>query len=147
MARTRQVYVCDQCGNESLQWQGLCSACGSGDSLKAVTISKGNAERKSLAALSGAPQRLSQVANKDDPRIATGLEELDRVLGGGLVLGSVTLLGGDPGIGKSTMLLQAGDALSTATPTLYVTGEESLRQVSLRASRLGIAGDSLQLLA
>ena len=68
MARTRQVYVCDQCGDESLQWQGLCSACGSGDSLKAITISKGNAERKkSLAALSGAPQRLSQVANKDDP--------------------------------------------------------------------------------
>jgi DNA repair protein RadA/Sms len=75
------------------------------------------------------------------------MEELDRVLGGGLVLGSVTLLGGDPGIGKSTMLLQAGDALSRATPTLYVTGEESLRQVSLRARRLGLAGDTLQLLA
>jgi DNA repair protein RadA/Sms len=75
------------------------------------------------------------------------LEELDRVLGGGLVLGSVTLLGGDPGIGKSTMLLQAGDALSRATPTLYVTGEESLRQVSLSARRLGLAGDALQLLA
>lgn len=147
MAKTRQVYVCDQCGNESLQWQGLCPSCGSGDSLKAITVSKGNAERKSLTAASAAPQRLSQVANKDDPRIATGLEELDRVLGGGLVLGSVTLLGGDPGIGKSTMLLQAGDALSSATPTLYVTGEESLRQVSLRAHRLGIAGDSLQLLA
>ena len=69
------------------------------------------------------------------------------MLGGGLVLGSVTLLGGDPGIGKSTMLLQAGDALSRATPTLYVTGEESLRQVSLRARRLGVVGDTLQLLA
>jgi DNA repair protein RadA/Sms len=147
MARTRQVYVCEQCGNESLQWQGLCPACGSGDSLKAITVSKGNAERKSLAATSGTPQRLSQVANQDDPRIGTKLEELDRVLGGGLVLGSVTLLGGDPGIGKSTMLLQAGDALSAATPTLYVTGEESLRQVSLRARRLGVTGDSLQLLA
>ncbi|HKE94297.1 MAG TPA: DNA repair protein RadA, partial [Povalibacter sp.] len=147
MARTRQVYICGQCGNESLQWQGLCPACGSGDSLKAVTISKGNAERKSLTAASGAPQRLSQVVHKDDPRIATGLDEFDRVLGGGLVFGSVTLLGGDPGIGKSTMLLQAGDALSAATATLYVTGEESLRQVSLRARRLGIVGDSLQLLA
>jgi len=79
--------------------------------------------------------------------VPTGMEELDRVLGGGLVLGSVTLLGGDPGIGKSTMLLQAGDALSRATPTLYVTGEESLRQVSLRARRLGLTGDTLQLLA
>jgi DNA repair protein RadA/Sms len=87
------------------------------------------------------------VIDRDDPRILTGLDELDRVLGGGLVLGSVTLLGGDPGIGKSTMLLQAGDALSKATATLYVTGEESLRQVSLRARRLGISGDSLNLLA
>ena len=147
MARTRQVYVCDQCGNESLQWQGLCPACGSGDSLKAVTVSKGNTERKPLTSPSSAPQRLSQVANADDPRVATGLEELDRVLGGGLVPGSVILLGGDPGIGKSTMVLQAGDALSAITPTLYVTGEESLRQVSLRARRLGISGDSLKLLA
>src|SRR6185503_5439097 len=77
----------------------------------------------------------------------TGMEELDRVLGGGLVLGSVTLLGGDPGIGKSTLLLQAGEALSRATTTLYVTGEESLRQVSLRARRLGVVADTLQLLA
>ncbi len=147
MAKTRQVYVCDQCGNESLQWQGICPSCGAGDALRAVTVAKGNAERKALAASTAAPQRLSEVVDKDDPRIATGLEELDRVLGGGLVLGSVTLLGGDPGIGKSTMLLQAGDALSKAASTLYVTGEESLRQVSLRARRLGIAGDTLQLLA
>jgi DNA repair protein RadA/Sms len=147
MAKTRQVYVCEQCGNESLQWQGLCPSCGAGDSLKSVTVARGSGDRKSLAASSGIPQRLSQVVNRDDPRIATGLDELDRVLGGGLVLGSVTLLGGDPGIGKSTMLLQAGDALSAATSTLYVTGEESLRQVSLRARRLGITADKLQLLA
>lgn len=147
MAKPRQVFVCEQCGNESLQWQGLCPACGTGDALKPITVTRGSAERKSLTAAGGAPQRLSQVANADDPRILTGLEELDRVLGGGLVLGSVTLLGGDPGIGKSTMLLQAGDALSRATTTLYVTGEESLRQVSLRARRLGVVGDSLQLLA
>ena len=108
---------------------------------------RGKPERRALAATSGEPQRLSQVAERDEPRVPTGLEELDRVLGGGLVLGSVTLLGGDPGIGKSTMLLQAGDALSRATPTLYVTGEESLRQVSLRARRLGLAGDTLHLLA
>lgn len=147
MAKPRQVFVCEQCGNESLQWQGLCPACGAGDSLKAVTVTKGSVERKSLTAASAAPQRLSQVIDADDPRIVTGMEELDRVLGGGLVLGSVTLLGGDPGIGKSTMLLQAGDSLSRLTPTLYVTSEESLRQVSLRARRLGVVGDSLQLLA
>jgi DNA repair protein RadA/Sms len=149
MAKTREVFVCDQCGNESLQWQGLCPACGAGDSLKRVSLGKARAERASLArGQSGtAPRRLVDVGGADEPRIATGLEELDRVLGGGLVLGSVTLLGGDPGIGKSTMLLQAGDALSRATPTLYVTGEESLRQVSLRARRLGVVSDALQLLA
>jgi DNA repair protein RadA/Sms len=147
MAKSRQVFVCDQCGNESLQWQGLCPSCGAGDSLKPMTVAKIRPERKSFAARSDAPQKLSEVAEADDPRIRTGLDELDRVLGGGLVLGSVTLLGGDPGIGKSTMLLQAGEALSAATATLYVTGEESLRQVSLRARRLGVTGDTLTLLA
>jgi DNA repair protein RadA/Sms len=147
MAKSRQIFVCDQCGNESLQWQGLCPSCGAGDSLKPMTVAKTRPERKSFAARSDAPQKLSEVAEADDPRIRTGLGELDRVLGGGLVLGSVTLLGGDPGIGKSTMLLQAGEALSAATSTLYVTGEESLRQVSLRARRLGVTGDTLRLLA
>jgi DNA repair protein RadA/Sms len=147
MAKSRQIFVCDQCGNESLQWQGLCPSCGAGDSLKAITVAKSRPERKSFAASSDEPKRLSEVHEVDDPRIQTGLDEFDRVLGGGLVLGSVTLLGGDPGIGKSTMLLQAGDALSRATSTLYVTGEESLRQVSIRARRLGIAGDTLRLLA
>ncbi len=147
MAKTREIFVCDQCGNESLQWQGLCPSCGAGDSLKRVTIAKGRAERRPLAAASSEPRRLSEVTESDEPRIATGVGELDRVLGGGLVLGSVTLLGGDPGIGKSTLLLQAGDAISAATPTLYVSGEESLRQVSLRAKRLGVVGKTLQLLA
>jgi DNA repair protein RadA/Sms len=148
MAKSREVFVCEQCGNESLQWQGLCPMCGAGDSLRRVAVAaRTKPERRALAAPSVEPQRLSQVAERDEPRVPTGLEELDRVLGGGLVLGSVALLGGDPGIGKSTMLLQAGDALSRATPTLYVTGEESLRQVSLRARRLGLTGDTLQLLA
>jgi DNA repair protein RadA/Sms len=147
MAKTREIFVCEQCGNESLQWQGICPACRAGDSLKRISIARTRNERKPLAAPSTAPRRLSEVIESDEPRIATGLGELDRVLGGGLVLGSVTLLGGDPGIGKSTLLLQAGDALSRATPTLYVSGEESLRQVSLRARRLGVAGDALQLLA
>jgi DNA repair protein RadA/Sms len=147
MAKSREVFVCDQCGNESLQWQGICPTCGAGDSLKRLVLSKAKPERRAFAAATDEPQKLSQVTQADDPRIETGLSELDRVLGGGLVLGSVTLLGGDPGIGKSTMLLQASDALSRATPTLYVTGEESLRQVALRARRLGVSGDTLQLLA
>jgi DNA repair protein RadA/Sms len=147
MPKAREIYVCDQCGAESLQWQGLCPSCGAGDTLKRLSVPKGKPERRSLNASTVEPRRLSQVTDADEPRIATGLSELDRVLGGGLVLGSVTLLGGDPGIGKSTMLLQAGDALSRATPTLYVSGEESLQQVALRARRLGVVSDALQLLA
>jgi DNA repair protein RadA/Sms len=151
MAKAREIFVCEQCGNESLQWQGLCPSCGAADTLKRMSVSRkplrGMPERRALAAGTDKPQRLSEVSEASEPRIATGLQEFDRVLGGGLVLGSVTLLGGDPGIGKSTMLLQAGDALSRATPTLYVTGEESLQQVSLRARRLGVVSDSLQLLA
>lgn len=147
MAKSREIFVCDQCGNESLQWQGICPACGAGDSLKRMTIAKAKADRRPLASGSVEPKRLADVTEADEPRIETGVGELDRVLGGGLVYGSVTLLGGDPGIGKSTLLLQAGDALSRAATTLYVTGEESLRQVSLRARRLGVEGQSLQLLA
>ena len=148
MPKAKEIYVCDQCGNESLQWQGLCPACGAGDTLKRVTLAKGKTEhRASLAPGSIAPQSLADVHETTEPRVLTGMLELDRVLGGGLVLGSVTLLGGDPGIGKSTMLLQASDALSRATPTLYVSGEESLRQIGLRARRLGVSGAALRLLA
>jgi DNA repair protein RadA/Sms len=151
MAKLRQRYFCEHCGHESLQWQGFCPGCNAADSLQPIKVGKhsppSSLERTALVSGSTAPQRISEVANTDEPRIEAGLSELDRVLGGGLVLGSVTLLGGDPGIGKSTLLLQAGDALSRSTPTLYVTGEESLLQVSLRARRLGVLGDSLLLLA
>src|SRR5262245_55645996 len=147
MSKTRQVFVCDQCGNESLKWQGQCPACSAWNSLATVAVARSKEKKPTHGAPGGQPRRLSQVVDTDEPRVATGMSELDRVLGGGLVLGSVTLLGGDPGIGKSTLLLQAGDALSRATSTLYVTGEESLRQVSLRARRLGVLGDSLKLLA
>jgi DNA repair protein RadA/Sms len=147
MPKAREIFVCNQCGNDTLKWQGQCPACGAWNSLAKVAVAKHRSAPAALAAEGGEPQRLADVADADEPRIRTGMDELDRVLGGGLVLGSVTLLGGDPGIGKSTMLLQAADAVSRATPTLYVTGEESLRQVSLRARRLGAASDALQLLA
>ncbi len=148
MAKSRAVYVCDDCGNESLQWLGTCPACKAVGTFKSVTVARTGPGARSALVAGSAPVRLmSDVLKADEPRIATGLDELDRVLGGGLVQGSVTLLGGDPGIGKSTLLLQAGEALSRAAETLYVTGEESLRQVSLRAHRLGVSGDSLQLFA
>ena len=100
MAKAREIYVCDQCGAESLQWQGLCPSCGAGDTLKRLSVPKGKPERRPLNAGAVEPRRLSQVTDADEPRIETGLSELDRVLGGGLVRGSVTLLGGDPGSGR-----------------------------------------------
>jgi DNA repair protein RadA/Sms len=149
MAKTRSVYVCDNCGNEHLKWQGQCPACSAWNSLTAVSVRGPQSHSQSHKALVAAssPQRLTAIAQHSDPRWITGSTELDRVLGGGLVPGSVTLLGGDPGIGKSTLLLQAGDSLSRQLVTLYVTGEESLQQVALRAQRLATASDSLQLLA
>ncbi len=147
MAKLRTVFVCNDCGEESPKFLGQCPACAAYGSLTSLSVPAHGA--KSAAAVSGtrASQTLSAFADHDEPRIATGLGELDRVLGGGLVAGSVTLLGGDPGIGKSTLLLQASDALSHAALTLYVSGEESLRQVSMRARRLGTAASDLRLLA
>jgi DNA repair protein RadA/Sms len=118
--------------------------------LTAVQIAKSAAKGSSrgpLVAGSGDSRKLSEISETIESRLQSGIGELDRVLGGGLVSGSVTLLGGDPGIGKSTLLLQAGDSLSQRATTLYVTGEESLHQVALRAKRLGTTGDTLRLLA
>jgi DNA repair protein RadA/Sms len=146
MAKTRTVYVCDQCGDEAVKWQGQCPACSAWNSLKALTVSRTAGPRAALAPGSEV-QTLAEVTDRDEPRIATGMSELDRVLGSGLVLGSVTLLGGDPGIGKSTLLLQAAEAFSRAVPTLYTTGEESLHQISLRARRLSVHSDALRVYA
>jgi DNA repair protein RadA/Sms len=150
MSKARSLYVCDSCGSESLKWQGQCSSCGTWNSLSAVRLPATPSSRGTSGGWvkgSESSRPLSEISDNDTPRFATGLAELDRVLGGGLVPGSVTLLGGDPGIGKSTLLLQAGDSLSQSVATLYVTGEESLHQVSLRAKRLGTASSSLRLLA
>ena len=148
MSKNREIYVCDQCGNESLKWQGQCAACNAWNSFVAVAVPKAQVkQRAALAANGGSSRKLEEISGADEPRIGTGMGEFDRVLGGGLVAGSVTLLGGDPGIGKSTLLLQAADELSGKVSTLYATGEESLHQVSLRAKRLGATTGSLQLLA
>lgn len=147
MTKARSVYVCDQCGGESLKWQGQCPACGAWNTLVTVAAPRSGAARAALVSGNTVSRRIGEISGQDEPRISTGLSELDRVLGGGLVAGSVTLLGGDPGIGKSTLLLQAADQLSRAAVTLYATGEESLHQVSLRAKRLGAAGATLSLMA
>ncbi|MEL7449570.1 MAG: DNA repair protein RadA, partial [Pseudomonadota bacterium] len=145
MARKKSVYVCSACGAESPKWQGQCPDCGAWNTLTEQALPA--AGRSVGYAGEVAVQRLADAADDTDPRIATGMAELDRVLGGGLVTGSVVLIGGDPGIGKSTLLLQAAAALGAEGNVLYVTGEESLRQVNLRARRLGLEAGNVRLLA
>lgn len=146
MAKTKTVYVCDACGGQSPKWAGQCPDCGAWNSLNesapvaTVTRMPGYAGDVGLETLSGE-------FVDEDQRISSGVSEFDRVLGGGLVAGSVVLLGGDPGIGKSTLLLQVLAGLSGQHACLYVSGEESVRQVGLRARRLGLSATDMNLLA
>ena len=148
MAKQRIVYTCGQCGASTPQWRGQCPDCGAWNSLAESIVETGGTRPRTPAA-PGRPVAASSVDLAPDTRIETNLAELDRVLGGGLVAGAVVLVGGEPGIGKSTLLLQvlAGLAAAGAARILYVTGEESIRQVALRAKRLEVATDRVQLLA
>ena len=140
MARTKSAYVCAACGASALQWFGSCPSCGA-----AGTLSETVADRRPSKAAPALSVSLADIEAKDMERIATGVGELDRVLGGGLAAGQVVLLGGDPGIGKSTLLLQTLASLEKSV--LYVTGEESAEQVALRARRLAIDAGGVQLVA
>src|SRR5690349_7421017 len=140
MAKAKTVYACTECGGQALKWQGQCPHCQAWNTLQ-ETFAEAAApseNRFALIAESGKLQRLSEVTPKDEERIATGVSEFDRVLGGGLVAGGVVLIGGDPGIGKSTLLLQALAEIGSARKVLYVSGEESPEQIALRARRLGL---------
>ena len=140
------LYFCTECGAESLKWQGQCAACGAWNTLREAPADK---DQRPAAAATPAAEivRLREVAAEPAQRMPTGLEEFDRVLGGGLVSGSVVLLGGDPGIGKSTMLLQVAGGNPASGETLYVTGEESLQQLTLRAGRLGLGQAGVRAIA
>ncbi|MFP4056533.1 MAG: DNA repair protein RadA [Candidatus Brocadiia bacterium] len=147
MAKTRTVFVCQQCGTHQPRWVGKCPACGEWDSLVEEVVGPSSAAGPRPPA-EAKPQALADVAGDEQARLRTGIGELDRVLGGGIVGGSAILVGGDPGIGKSTLLLQACDGLSLrGLRTLYVTGEESLAQMKLRAGRLGVEARELLVLA
>ena len=133
----------------SPKWSGQCADCGEWNTLEesiAAAPSGKNSTRFEGYAGKSVITSIANVSLEEEPRISSGLSELDRALGGGVVPGSVTLIGGDPGIGKSTLLLQCLATLSTEYPTLYVTGEESLQQVTLRARRLGLPAKDLRLL-
>ena len=147
MAKVRAVFVCQQCGHQSARWLGRCPDCGEWDSLVEEVVTPYRRDA-GLAASGAKPQALATVTAPQQPRVRTGIGEFDRVLGGGVVAGSVVLIGGDPGIGKSTLLLQACHGLSLrGLRTLYVTGEESLMQMKLRSDRLGLQADGLLALA
>ena len=156
MAKAKLAYVCSQCGGEHSKWQGQCAECGAWNTLTEFVVEQASraggaasAGRAGYAGSGDAAQvtRLSSIGMDSGQRIATGIGELDRVLGGGLMTGSVVLIGGDPGIGKSTLLLQMLGAIAGRTPSLYVTGEESLAQVAERGHRLGLDLDRLDALA
>ncbi len=147
MAKTRTVFVCQQCGCQQPRWLGRCPECGEWDSLVEETFEPHRRAAASAVA-EATPVPITEVAPPEQPRLRTGMAELDRVLGGGVVGGSVVLIGGDPGIGKSTLMLQACHGLCLrGLRALYVTGEESLMQVKLRAERLGVHADGLLVLA
>ncbi len=151
MSKLKSIYVCEQCGAQSPKWLGQCSDCNSWNSfIEEITSNAQLKLQKSVGYAGGdvaMVTRLSEVTLQAESRLLTDSEELDRVLGGGLVAGSVVLIGGDPGIGKSTLLLQTLCHLSQMHRALYVTGEESLAQVTLRARRLELPQEHLQLLA
>ncbi len=139
--KDKTLYVCGECGYETPRWMGKCPQCGSWNTL--VEQERVLARPTGAAGTRAIP--LQNVRAEAQTRISTGIGELDRVLGGGLVKGMVVLLGGDPGIGKSTLLLEAADNLSASGPVLYVSGEESNSQIKLRADRLGVKGENLYL--
>ncbi len=147
MAKVKHTYACKECGATTPKWVGQCADCGEWNSLTEIVINAAAPRFENYAGTSEqGVTRLAQVPSLQEVRIPTSLEELDRVLGGGLVTGSVILIGGDPGIGKSTLLLQTLSHLSAQHKVLYVTGEESLQQVKLRAQRLGLENLDLDLL-
>ena len=151
-AKAKTAHVCADCGASYPKWQGQCDACGAWNTLAEIVLEPAVKGAPRLGHWAGAPEQaritpLADVRHEAEPRVSTGIGELDRVLGGGLVAGSVVLVGGDPGIGKSTLLLQAIAAMGKRVPGLYVTGEESLSQVASRAQRLGLGIEGVSALA
>jgi DNA repair protein RadA/Sms len=139
--KPRTVFACQECGYETPKWLGRCPDCASWNSFEERVRERATGNRATTAATP--PVELSHLPSEDEPRLAFGLPEFDRVLGGGAVAGSLALIGGDPGIGKSTLLLQVASLVAGKRRVLYLSGEESARQVKLRAGRLGVNGDGL----
>ena len=149
MAKEKTIYVCSECGSETPNWAGKCPACGSWNTLKELKITAGRTKNRQVSSSDPEirPKRIADLSLAEELRLMTGIPELDRVLGGGAVNGSLNLIGGAPGIGKSTLLLQMCGAVASNSVVLYITGEESERQIRLRADRLHVSGDQLYVFA
>ena len=143
MAKAKTVFVCSECGNESPKWLGKCPACNSWNTFYEQKIDKYTETNKAEKKINNTPKPLNTYVGQESDRTSTGYMELDRVLGGGLVRGSLILLGGEPGIGKSTLILQLCEKVQGEGKVLYVSGEESAEQIKLRADRLGVKNDDL----
>ena len=148
MAKERTIYVCSDCGSETPNWAGKCPACGSWNTLKELKLTARVKNRQVISADQEIrPKKIKDLSMAEELRFMTGIPELDRVLGGGAVNGSLNLIGGAPGIGKSTLLLQMCGTIASDSVILYITGEESERQIRLRADRLHVSGDQLYVFA
>lgn len=148
--KNKTVYICSNCGFEATKWSGKCSDCGSWNTMEEGVKISTSSSKASVAPVFNSngihPMRINEISVTNEHRYHTGLSELDRVLGGGIVKGSLVLISGDPGIGKSTILLQICEYLGQSLDILYVSGEESARQIKLRASRLGVTSERLKIL-
>ena len=150
MAKSKSLYICSECGYESAKWYGKCPGCGEWNTMneQVVSVSAGSSKAKrNSGAYAAKVMRLNEISGDIERRISTGVSEFDRVLGGGIVEGSLVLISGDPGIGKSTILLQICEHLGKSRNVLYVSGEESASQIKLRAGRLGVTTENLGILA
>lgn len=149
-SKVKSTYICSECGYQSPKWMGKCPGCGSWSTMQETLVSESKsagAAKKSVSSAGRTPQRISEIKSGFEKRCRTGIGELDRVLGGGIVKGSLILVGGDPGIGKSTLLLQICEKAGADNKILYVSGEESESQIKLRAERLGVKTDNLFLVS
>lgn len=151
MAKSKTAFVCGECGGEFVRWQGQCTECKEWNTITEIRLAPAASRNTRFVGYAGTQdnkvQTLDEVSLSELPRVSSGFSELDRVLGGGMVPGSAILIGGNPGAGKSTLLLQVMCGLASRMKTLYVTGEESLQQVAMRAQRLGLPRDQLRMLS
>ena len=149
MMKNKIIFFCSECGNESSKWTGKCLACGAWNTMVEQKITK-QSSSKDLTIIQSEntkPKKLSEIEVTDDERTSTGIAEFDRVLGGGIVKGSLVLVGGDPGIGKSTLLLQMCQTIKTSSTILYASGEESQKQIKIRAERLNVTNPNIMFLS